>query len=77
MTDGYSKTLSRAGLDAVTRELAVVASLTQLGWDRQLFSHILGARNVGATNEEIEEAISIGAMGDEKKLERAMLFAKK
>jgi 4-carboxymuconolactone decarboxylase len=77
MTDGYSKTLSRPGLDAVTRELAVVASLTQLGWERQLFSHIIGARNVGASNEEIEEAISIGAMNDEKKLGVAMLFAKK
>jgi 4-carboxymuconolactone decarboxylase len=77
MTDGYSKTLSRPGLDAVTRELAVVASLTLLGWDRQLFSHILGARNVGATNKDIEEAISIGAMSDEKKFERAMLLAKK
>jgi len=76
MTDGYSKTLSRPGLDAITRELAVVAALTQLGWDRQLFSHILGARNVGATNDEIEEAISIGAMGDEKKLERAMKFSR-
>ena len=77
MTDGYSKTLSRPGLDAVTRELAVVASLTQLGWERQLHSHILGARNLGAAKDVIEEAIEIGAMGDEKKLERAMRIAKK
>jgi alkylhydroperoxidase/carboxymuconolactone decarboxylase family protein YurZ len=77
MTDGYSKTLSRPALDAVTRELAVVASLTQLSWDRQLFSHILGARNVGATNEDVEAAINIGAMGDEKKLGMAMKLVKK
>jgi 4-carboxymuconolactone decarboxylase len=77
MTDGYAKTLSRPGLDAATRELAVVASLTQLGWERQLFSHILGSRNVGATDKDIEEAIEIGALGYDKKRERAMMFAKK
>ena len=77
MTDGYSKTLSRPGLDTVTRELAIVASLTQLGWERQLFSHILGARNVGATNEDIEEAIRIGAMSNKEKLESGMLLAKR
>jgi len=67
MIEGYGKTLSRPGLDAKTRELCVVASLTQLGWERQLYSHILGARNVGAARDEISEASRIGANGDEKK----------
>jgi alkylhydroperoxidase/carboxymuconolactone decarboxylase family protein YurZ len=70
VVEGYGKTLSRQALDAPSRELCVVAILTQLGWDRQLFSHILGAKNVGASNEDILEAIAIGAMGDEQKAAR-------
>lgn len=77
MTDGYSKTLSRAGLDAVTRELCTVAALTQLGWERQLLSHILGAANLGASPTEIEQAIVIGAMRDPLKQERATKLYKK
>jgi 4-carboxymuconolactone decarboxylase len=70
LVDGYGKTLARAGLDLRTRELCIVAVLTQLGWDRQLFSHILGARNVGASHEDILEAITIGALGEQAKEER-------
>ena len=72
MTDGYSKTLSRPGLDAVTRELCTVAALTHLGWERQLLSHMLGAANLGATQEEIREAIAIGAMGSAEKEDRTL-----
>ena len=71
MIEGYGKTLSREQLDAKTRELCIVASLTQLGWERQLYSHILGARNIGAKPEEIKEAVAIGAKGDAAKLEIA------
>ena len=67
VTEGYGKTLSRSGLDTVTRELAIVAMLTQLGWDRQLYSHIIGARNVGASRNEIHEAITIGAYSNNAK----------
>lgn len=70
MIEGYGKTLSRPGLETKTRELCIVAQLTQLGWDRQLFSHILGARNTGASQGEIREAARIGSHGDEA------LFAK-
>jgi len=56
-TDGYSKTLSRLGLDAKTRELCIVAILTQLGWDRQLLSHALGSINAGASKQDVEEAL--------------------
>ncbi len=65
MIEGYGKTLSRPGLDSKERELCIVAQLTQLGWERQLFSHILGARNVGASIEEITEAARIGSRCDE------------
>lgn len=71
LRDGYGKTLARPGLDIRTRELCIVAILTQLGWDRQLFSHILGAKNVGATHDDILEAIAIGALGDDTKQARA------
>jgi alkylhydroperoxidase/carboxymuconolactone decarboxylase family protein YurZ len=66
--EGYGKTLSRPNLDLVTRELSVVGMLTQLGWDRQLFSHLMGGKNVGASLDELQDAISIGARGDEEKL---------
>ena len=62
--EGYGKTLSRPALDSIARELCIVAILTQLRWDRQLYSHILGARNVGAPPDAIFQAASIGAMGD-------------
>ena len=67
VTEGYGKTLSRPGLIMKTRELAIVGMLTQLGWERQLYSHILGAKNVGASLLEIEVAIRIGALRDDKK----------
>jgi len=77
MIEGYGKTLSRQQLDMKTRELCIVAMLTQLGWERQLYSHILGARNVGATQDEIREASIIGANGDPAKLQIAEQLIKK
>ncbi|MEI8134862.1 MAG: carboxymuconolactone decarboxylase family protein [bacterium] len=77
LVEGYGKTLSRSKLDSITRELCIVASLTQLGWDRQLYSHILGARNVGATGEEILECAAIGADGDANKFATAEQLIKK
>lgn len=77
MIEGYGKTLSRTELDIKTRELCIVAQLTQLGWDRQLYSHILGARNVGASPAEILEAAERGAKGDTGKLEIAEQLIKK
>jgi alkylhydroperoxidase/carboxymuconolactone decarboxylase family protein YurZ len=72
VTEGYGKTLSRPGLDIQARELCIVALLTQLGWDRQLFSHILGAINVGASYEDIQEAIVEGSHADELKAQRGL-----
>lgn len=77
LVEGYGKTLSRPNLDTKTRELAIVAILTQLEWDRQLFSHILGSRNVGASKEEILEAARIGANSDAKKFEIAEQLIRK
>lgn len=77
MIEGYGKTLSRPGLDTKTRELTIVAMLTQLGWDRQLYSHILGARNVGGSKDEIIEAAIIGAKGSKDRFEIAEQLIKK
>ncbi len=58
---GYGRVLSRPGLSAKHRELVTVAALAALGWQRQLVSHLLGARRVGAGEREIEAALLIGA----------------
>jgi 4-carboxymuconolactone decarboxylase len=54
----YGDIISRDGLDDRTRELATVALLTALGTAApQLDVHIRAALNVGATREEIVQAI--------------------
>jgi len=58
--DGYGKTLSRPGLEIVTRELCIVALLAAAGHTRQLRSHLRGALNVGATVEAVERAVNTG-----------------
>ena len=70
--EGYGKTLSREGLDVKTRELCIVGILTQLGWQRQLFSHIMGALNVGATKQQVTIAIEIGTHQRPEHLERSL-----
>jgi alkylhydroperoxidase/carboxymuconolactone decarboxylase family protein YurZ len=77
MIEGYGKTLSRPQLDTKTRELANVGMLTQLGWQRQLYSHILGAYNVGAIQDEIAEAALIGSKGSKERFEIAEQLIKK
>lgn len=58
---GYGRVLSRPGLSARERELVTVAALAALGWPRQLVSHLLGARRVGAGEREVEAALRVGA----------------
>lgn len=47
ITEGYGKVLSRPGLDLGRRELCIVAACAATGQDRQLQSHLHGARNAG------------------------------
>jgi alkylhydroperoxidase/carboxymuconolactone decarboxylase family protein YurZ len=77
LVEGYGKTLSRSGLDPVSRELCIVGILTQLEWERQLFSHLLGAKNVGSSSQDIGKAIGIGSLGDERKRKVAEQLAQK
>ncbi len=57
--EGYGKTLSREEADITIRELAIIGVLSALGWQRQLFSHIRGSMNVGASIEEVRHAVEI------------------
>ncbi len=58
--EGYGRVLSRPGLDARTRELVTVAALAASGWRRQLVSHLLGARRLGATAPALRAAFAAG-----------------
>lgn len=75
--EGYGKTLSRKGLDVKTRELCIVGILTQLGWKRQLFSHIMGAINAGASKEEVTAAIEIGCYEYPHRKDKALRLLEK
>ena len=55
--EGYGKVLSRPGLGIIDRELAIVACLMIENFEKQLFSHIKGAINVGASLELVHQVI--------------------
>jgi 4-carboxymuconolactone decarboxylase len=57
---GYGRVLSRPGLDGRARELVAVAVLAAGGWERQLVSHLLGARRLGAPLRDVRSALRIG-----------------
>jgi 4-carboxymuconolactone decarboxylase len=58
IVDGYGKVLSRPALDLRRRELCIVAVCAAAEQDRQLHSHLHGARNAGATPDEIDGALA-------------------
>jgi len=69
----YARVLSRPGLSADRRELAAVAALAAQGQERQLASHVRGALRVGATAQEVREALeALRALVDEPLLARAL-----
>ena len=75
LIEGYGKTLSRPKLDIITRELAVVASLTVDGRVRQLQAHLRGALNVGATVEQLQEALeALAPVSGNKNTQTALTF---
>jgi 4-carboxymuconolactone decarboxylase len=61
--EGYGRVLSRPGLGHEARELVAVAVLAAGGWERQLVSHLLGARRLGGDRRAIERAVAIGVRG--------------
>lgn len=62
LTEGYGKVLARPGLRLQLRELCIVALLAIQDAPQQLYSHIRGALNCGATPTEVEQTIEIAAM---------------
>jgi len=59
--DAYGKVLARPGLDLPTREVLGVALLTALDQPEQLQGHIRGGLRVGASAEQLQEAVEIAA----------------
>lgn len=57
--EGYGKVLGRPGLSLPVRELCIAAILTVAGAPTQLYSHLRGALNTGASAEAVEEALEI------------------
>ncbi len=51
IVEGYGKTLSRAGLTSVERELCIICMLAALERPSQLYSHVRGALAIGADQE--------------------------
>jgi 4-carboxymuconolactone decarboxylase len=73
--EGYGKVLSRPGLDLGRRELCIIAACVAAGQDRQLHSHLHGARNVGVPDTAV--AGSLAALAGTVPLDnlsRAMLL---
>jgi len=61
--EGYGRMLSRPGLTPLARELVAVAVLAAAGWERQLVSHLRGARHAGAARDELMRALDCGTEG--------------
>ena len=71
--EGYGKVLSRPGLDLPRRELCIVAACAATAQDRQLQSHLHGARNVGVSEAAISEALTeLRGVVSESRLSRAV-----
>ena len=57
MLEGYGKVLGRPGLDLATRELCIAALLASLDAEPQLYAHLRGALNAGASEEDVDDAL--------------------
>jgi 4-carboxymuconolactone decarboxylase len=55
--EGYGKVLSRPALDLPRRELCIVAACAATGQERQLHSHLHGARNAGVPADVLGTAL--------------------
>jgi 4-carboxymuconolactone decarboxylase len=70
--EGYGKVLSRPGLDLARRELCIVAACAASAQDRQLQSHLHGARNVGVPSAVVGATLdALAGEIDVARLERA------
>jgi len=76
--EGYGRVLGRPGLDLKRRELCVAAVCAATEQDRQLHSHLHGARHAGASAAEIDAALEIGGerLGADARARIAHLWAR-
>ncbi len=76
--EGYGKVLSRPGLDLPRRELCIVAACAAAGQDRQLHSHLHGARNAGVAPVAVADTIAAlaGVVPDQRLETARMLWAR-
>jgi 4-carboxymuconolactone decarboxylase len=61
LEEGYGKVLGRPGLELAARELCIVALLAVQRAPAQLHSHLRGALNAGATEDDVSEALTEAA----------------
>ncbi len=61
VNEGYGRVLGRSGLPLATRELCIAALLAVLDVPRQLYSHLRGALNAGASEAQVGRALAIAA----------------
>lgn len=61
LTEGYGKVLGRPGLALPARELCVVALLAVQRSPVQLYSHLRGALNAGASADAVDEALRVAS----------------
>jgi len=59
IVEGYGKVLSRPGLDLGRRELCIIAACVAAEQDRQLHSHLHGARNAGVPGHVVDSALGV------------------
>lgn len=59
IVDGYGKVLSRPGLDLLRRELCIIAACVAAAQDRQLHSHLHGARHAGASVAQVDATLDL------------------
>lgn len=70
--EGYGKVLGRPGLSLVDRELCIAALLAALDAPRQMYSHVRGALNAGASPAEVDRALAMaGEVSEAGARERA------
>jgi 4-carboxymuconolactone decarboxylase len=73
----YGRVIARPGLAPDRRELCAIAALAALGCERQLAAHARGAVRLGASSEEVLEAIALVAGWiDAPRHERALEIAR-
>lgn len=61
IADGYGRVLGRPGLSLEVRELCIIALLCAQDVPEQLYAHLRGALNAGATESDVEEAVSLAS----------------